>query len=67
MSDDIIVKRSELAKAIHDAYQNGATDELNRVSAVLYGVLASRADVSPVHSQTIGIKEALSLIGVKNV
>ena len=64
---EITTTSEELAKAIQEAYRNGAADERNRVSAVLYGVLAARANVSPVYSQTIGIKEALRLIGVKNV
>ena len=64
---EIVTNSDELAKAIQEAYRNGAADERNRVSAVLYGVLASRASVSPVYSQTISIKEALRLIGVKNV
>ena len=63
----IITTSDELSKAIQEAYRNGATDERNRVSAVLYGVLASRANLAPVYSQTINIKEALRLIGVENV
>lgn len=64
---DIVTSREELAKAIQTAYRNGATDERNRVGAVLYGVLASRANVSPIYSQTIGINEAIELLGVENV
>lgn len=67
MAEQILVNTDELAKAIQDAYRNGATDERNRVGAVLLGVLASRANVSPVYSQTIGIQEAIRLLGVENV
>jgi hypothetical protein len=67
MSDQILVTRDELTKAIQNAYRNGASDERQRVGAVLYGVLASRANVSPVYSQTIGIKEAIRILGVENV
>jgi len=57
------VNTAFLAEAIADAYRDGAKDEKARIIKVLTDILEARSRVSPVHSKTIGIKEAIRLIG----
>jgi hypothetical protein len=59
----VIVKTAEIANALAESYRNGWADHRTAVETKLRDILAQRKAKSATYSQTIGIEEAIELLG----